>query len=467
MCLTSNREIYSFGLNNNGQLGLGDTIHHVSTPEKIRQFTSFPIKTIAWGDEMTLFLTSNSDLFACGWDGYSSHVSSGSPEINNLNEKLNIRAYKSMKYQESTKPFYPSKIDTERLFGQKFLTLTEVYCSDQSIIFQVGASKLYWKPLTASKTTVRASQTMPNFFSPSKCNKNAPVHIKQLDKEITNVLCARYQIFVTANEKPETKSIWKNEQIMNILNSNQLFYTQKREEVNFYQTAVKNQNLKKVLDDKKKALLAEQEQRMKNRGEIFQPVYCRKIDRKRHWLKSEEVSRTVHNKEPLKLDEGPAKIVEIINEDMDLPESQPKVPVIVKKMAAIHKPKTASAAHHKPNKSLKIKKKDKVAPIRLDSIRRMDEESKEEWVTIDQTNWRTQEQLCKELSSMYEIELKRIHEINNSYKVSLTLLIFYRSKHKIKKLQWRRYQKPNSRRTCAGLVEVSPKWTSFRKIINQ
>jgi len=156
---------------------------------------------------MTLFLTSNSDLFACGWDGYSSHVSSGSPEINNLNEKLNIRAYKSMKYQESTKPFYPSKIDTERLFGQKFLTLTEVYCSDQSIIFQVGASKLYWKPLTASKTTVRASQTMPNFFSPSKCNKNAPVHIKQLDKEITNVLCARYQIFVTANEKPETKSI--------------------------------------------------------------------------------------------------------------------------------------------------------------------------------------------------------------------------------------------------------------------
>lgn len=42
--LTSNQDIFSFGLNNNGQLGLGDPVDWIAHPEKIRQFTSFTIK---------------------------------------------------------------------------------------------------------------------------------------------------------------------------------------------------------------------------------------------------------------------------------------------------------------------------------------------------------------------------------------------------------------------------------------
>lgn len=47
ICVTSNQAVYSFGLNNNGQLGIGDTIHHIAHPEKLRQFTSFSLSKVA------------------------------------------------------------------------------------------------------------------------------------------------------------------------------------------------------------------------------------------------------------------------------------------------------------------------------------------------------------------------------------------------------------------------------------
>jgi len=39
----------------------------VYNPVKIANFTSFKITEIKCGDEMSVFLNSNGDLFSCGW----------------------------------------------------------------------------------------------------------------------------------------------------------------------------------------------------------------------------------------------------------------------------------------------------------------------------------------------------------------------------------------------------------------
>jgi len=65
--VTSNLDIFSFGLNNKGQLGISDEVPFVYNPVKIANFTSFKITEIKCGDEMSVFLNSNGDLFSCGW----------------------------------------------------------------------------------------------------------------------------------------------------------------------------------------------------------------------------------------------------------------------------------------------------------------------------------------------------------------------------------------------------------------
>ena len=69
---------------------------------------------------MTLFLTSNRDLFACGWNGANQFA---------LIESSNL--------------FYPTQLDFERLFGVKNNSLTQIYWSDKTIVFQLGLNKLY------------------------------------------------------------------------------------------------------------------------------------------------------------------------------------------------------------------------------------------------------------------------------------------------------------------------------------
>lgn len=105
--------------------------------------------------------------------------------------------------------------------------------------------------------------------------------------------------------------------------------------------------------------------------------------------------------------------------DQEIVESKP-APIISAREAPkiimnFPKPKTASAVHHKAQKSLKIKKKEKAEPIRLDSIKRVDSkvpsEDPQTPVKVESMKWETQEKLCKELSDMYETELQRIYEI--------------------------------------------------------
>ena len=65
--VSSNEDVFVFGLNNLGQLGLGDEVPCVTQPVKTMQFTSFKIKEISCGDEMTAILNVKGDLFTAGW----------------------------------------------------------------------------------------------------------------------------------------------------------------------------------------------------------------------------------------------------------------------------------------------------------------------------------------------------------------------------------------------------------------
>ena len=208
MWLTSNQAIYSFGLNNNGQLGLGSTIHHINIPEKLRQFTSFSLQKIACGDEMTLFLTSNSDLFACGWNGANQFACIESPKL-----------------------YYPTQLNSEQMFGSGTILISQIYCSDRTIAFKVGLNKLYQCGSIIGKDK--------NIIS------EKPMLIKELEWEIQDVIWARSQMFVIGTEK-QNKGLKTNEHIMNILNNNQFFYTQKPKEkqISFQYSHINKRDLK-------------------------------------------------------------------------------------------------------------------------------------------------------------------------------------------------------------------------------
>ena len=212
--LTSNQAIYSFGLNNNGQLGLGSSIHHVSLPEKIRQFTSFSLSNIACGDEMTLFLTANSDLFAWGWNGANQFT-----------------------WIETSKLYYPTQLDYEQLFGSPNTLVSQIYWSDKTITFKIGSNKLYQWGSIIGKDKM------------SKSDK--PVFIKDLDWDIMDVIWARSQMFVIGKERVVRKEIKNNEYIMNIINSNKIFYTQKPKEENFKYNKMDKKEIKRILHEKK------------------------------------------------------------------------------------------------------------------------------------------------------------------------------------------------------------------------
>lgn len=104
--------------------------------------------------------------------------------------------------------------------------------------------------------------------------------------------------------------------------------------------------------------------------------------------------------------------INTISEKNEVETKQEETTPVIRKVINLpkSKPKTASAVHHKPEKSLKIRKK--TQPIRLDSFKKTEEPVQLEPIkTIDETRYDRQTQLCKELCDMYETELKRIYEI--------------------------------------------------------
>jgi hypothetical protein len=140
-------------------------------------------------------------------------------------------------------------------------------------------------------------------------------------------------MFVICNEVVKTEKVKKNEHIMNILNTNQIFYSQnnsKTEPLEILENTMKKTDLKKIIQEKKRMLIEEREKRMQIRAEIFQPVYCKKIQSKRTCLKSEDVARTVNNKEPLKeyVDQKISTLVEEKHEE-DAPNDNPEPKIVI------------------------------------------------------------------------------------------------------------------------------------------
>ena len=66
MVKTLNNELYSFGLNDKGQLGLGIMGNFTTIPHKMSRFTSFPVTKMSCSEESSSCLTSNGDLYIWG-----------------------------------------------------------------------------------------------------------------------------------------------------------------------------------------------------------------------------------------------------------------------------------------------------------------------------------------------------------------------------------------------------------------
>ena len=61
-----NNEIYSFGLNDNAQLGIGLIGGSSFVPHKLKRFTSFNITQLRCSDGSSCALTTNGDLYVWG-----------------------------------------------------------------------------------------------------------------------------------------------------------------------------------------------------------------------------------------------------------------------------------------------------------------------------------------------------------------------------------------------------------------
>lgn len=91
--VTSNNEVYSFGLNNYGQLGLGDEIDH-EQPEEIELPEGFVVKEIGVGEHHTIILGENGDTYAFGRnDSYQLGLGDNKP----YNKPTLIESLKNLK----------------------------------------------------------------------------------------------------------------------------------------------------------------------------------------------------------------------------------------------------------------------------------------------------------------------------------------------------------------------------------
>jgi RCC1 and BTB domain-containing protein len=73
MALLANGQVYGWGENGDGQLGLGRETHFERNPCYVEEFKE--IKKLSCGMHYTLALSSSNQLYACGFNEY----------VNNLN----------------------------------------------------------------------------------------------------------------------------------------------------------------------------------------------------------------------------------------------------------------------------------------------------------------------------------------------------------------------------------------------
>ncbi|KAK7247605.1 hypothetical protein RIF29_42491 [Crotalaria pallida] len=69
LAVTIEKEVLSWGRNQNGQLGLGTT-EDAPLPQKIQTFQGVPVKMVAAGAEHSVSITEDGDLYGWGWGRY-------------------------------------------------------------------------------------------------------------------------------------------------------------------------------------------------------------------------------------------------------------------------------------------------------------------------------------------------------------------------------------------------------------
>jgi alpha-tubulin suppressor-like RCC1 family protein len=85
--LLSNGDLYGFGLDSDGQVGLGNPMASVDNPQKLSFPNTASIKAIAAGGYHSLAVASNGDLYAWGWNSFgqlgdaSLAMGSASPQL--------------------------------------------------------------------------------------------------------------------------------------------------------------------------------------------------------------------------------------------------------------------------------------------------------------------------------------------------------------------------------------------------
>ena len=68
--MTRQSQIFSWGANSCGQLGLGDSFEYVSSPQQIKSLSNLPIKLIRAGDKFSFVLTPSGSLYSWGSNVY-------------------------------------------------------------------------------------------------------------------------------------------------------------------------------------------------------------------------------------------------------------------------------------------------------------------------------------------------------------------------------------------------------------
>jgi hypothetical protein len=92
LALTASGELYSWGYNNFGQLGLGHTNQHASAPNHVSFFSThgIKIKEIATGGNHVLLLTEDHRVYCWGYNKYASVVSPD-PILDGPNTKFEFK----------------------------------------------------------------------------------------------------------------------------------------------------------------------------------------------------------------------------------------------------------------------------------------------------------------------------------------------------------------------------------------
>lgn len=90
LALTANGEVFAYGSNNNGQLGLGDTVDRYDTFQQITTLEGKNVTEVSTGFYHSLFLTKEGIVFSCGSNCYGQLLQRNFEEPNLIPEDIQL-----------------------------------------------------------------------------------------------------------------------------------------------------------------------------------------------------------------------------------------------------------------------------------------------------------------------------------------------------------------------------------------